>query len=114
MTVRDEITAWLAGRAATVVDDGGDLAAMADRLAAAQDLGAAAFAAEIIDLARILGESAKAATAFRALLVTGEFEEDVARETVMILSAASAALRWRDRSRRDQASSPWTGSGPAA
>jgi prophage DNA circulation protein len=91
-SVRDEITAWLSGRTAVVVDDGGDLAAMADRLAAVPDLGAAAFAAEILDLARILGESARTATAFRALLVTGDFDHDGARETVLILSAAAAAL----------------------
>lgn len=92
VTARDEIAAWLAGRTAAVVADGDDLVAIADRLAAVGGLEAAAFAAEAIDIARILGESVRSAAAFRAVLVTGEFDTSAARDMTTILSAAAAAL----------------------
>lgn len=92
MTVRGEITAWLSVKAAGIVVDVDDIVDMADRLAAAPALGAAAFAAEILDIIRIIGESAKSEAAFRIMLDLGTFDADGARDVALILSAAGAAM----------------------
>lgn len=89
---RDEITAWLAARTAEVVTDGDDLVAVADRLASAPKLGADAFAAEILDLARLLGESAKSSASFRSLLASGDGDDTTATDTIALLSAVAAAV----------------------
>lgn len=91
MSVRDDITTWLAARVAVVVEDGDDLVAVADRLAAASTLDAAAFAGEVLDLARVLGESVRSEKAFRAVLETGEAEGDSA-DMIVLLSAVAAAV----------------------
>lgn len=90
--VREELVSWLSVRAAEIVTDASDSAMMADRLAAAGDLDAAAFAGELLDLSRILGESARDAAAFKSLLTLPEFDDDGAREAALVCSTVAVAI----------------------
>lgn len=88
----DEILAWLSARAAEIVTDADDIVLVADRVAAAVDLDAAAFAAEILDLARILGESVRTEAQFKALATFPDFDTDIGRNGVTLLAAVAQAL----------------------
>jgi hypothetical protein len=88
----DEILAWLSARASEIVTDADDTASVADRLAVASSLDAAAFAAEVLDLSRIIGESVRTAAGFKALAVFPEFDSDIGRDGVTLLATVAQAL----------------------
>lgn len=64
---RNDICDWLSTLAATLVTDALDAADVADRIAAAPDLDANAFAAEALALMRIIAESVKTPDGFDAI-----------------------------------------------
>jgi len=90
--MRVEIIAWLAVRAAEIVTDADDIVMVADRLEGAAVLDASAFAAEITDIMRVIGESVRSEVAFRSLLALPDFEDDASRAAVHVLSAVGMAI----------------------
>lgn len=92
MDVRGEIIAWIEVRAAEIVTDADDSAMVADRVAVASSLDATVFAAEIVDLVRVTGESVRDEAAFKSLLALPDFENDAARDAVHVLSAVGLAI----------------------
>jgi hypothetical protein len=88
----DEILAWLSARASEIISDADDSVLVADRLAAADTLSGAAFAAEILDLARIIGESVRTEAQFKALAVFPDFDTATGRDGVTLLAAVAQAL----------------------
>jgi hypothetical protein len=87
-----EVIAWLEACAAEIVTDVDDAVMVADRLAAASSIDAAAFASETIDLARVIGESVATEADFRRLSQMPEFEDFTARDAVFVLSAVGMAI----------------------
>jgi hypothetical protein len=92
MTARGEILDWISARFGDIVTDSDDLDDAADRVAEAEALDAAAFAAEIVDLTRILGESVRTAAHYQALTLTPDFTEDTAEQAVSVLACIAMAL----------------------
>lgn len=92
MDVRSEIMAWLTVRAAEIVTDVDDTAMLAGRVENVAALDAVAFASEITDIARVIGESVRGDVAFKSLLVMPDFENDPARDAVHVLSAVGLAI----------------------
>ena len=92
MSARSEILGWIAARAGDILADVSDVVDVADRLAVAEALDAPAFAAEILDLARILGESTRSPSAFGQLLLVPDFDTDVGRDGVTLISAVAMAI----------------------
>lgn len=90
--MRGEVIAWLAVRAAEIVTDADDTAMLAGRLEIATDLDAGTFAAEITDIARVIGESVRGEVSFRSLLALPDFEDTAARDAVHVLSAVGMAI----------------------
>lgn len=91
-TAREEIIGWLALRVADIVIDAGDLDDLAERMAAAPLLAAETFAGEMLDIARILGESARQPVHFSSLGVSGAFDTSAALDAVTLLSAVALAV----------------------
>ncbi|MDB5582836.1 MAG: hypothetical protein JWR80_8012 [Bradyrhizobium sp.] len=88
----DEILAWLAARAAEIIEDEADTIMVADRLAAASALDAAAFASEVIDLARVIGESVQSEADFRSLGALMDLDTEAGQQGVVLLSAVAQAI----------------------
>jgi hypothetical protein len=87
-----EVIAWLEACAAEIVTDVDDTVMVADRLAAASSIDAAAFASEILDLARVVGESVRTEAHFRRLAQMPDFEDAIARNAVQVISAVALAI----------------------
>ena len=92
MSVRSEILGWIAARAGDIITDTSDVIDVADRVAGAAALDAAAFAAELLDLGRVLGESVRTPDAFGQLLLLPDFDTDTGRDGVVLLSAVAMAI----------------------
>ncbi|QRM55151.1 hypothetical protein [Sinorhizobium sp. BG8] len=88
---RTVILDWVATVVADIVTDAEDEADIATRVAEAPDLDSAEFAAEIIDLTRIIGESVTDARGFAAFVVP-ETADTETREAIVFLCAVGQAL----------------------
>jgi hypothetical protein len=86
------LLSWLADLAAAIVTDAEDAAMLADRLDAARALAGAALAAEVIDIARIIGESVASEAAFKRLAVLPDFDEDAAARAAILMVAIAQAV----------------------
>ncbi|WP_414901192.1 hypothetical protein [Rhizobium cremeum] len=83
---RQEICDWLSTLASMLVTDALDAADVADRLAAAPDLDAEAFALEAISLMRIVAESVIAPAGFDSIKTTDFVATDTADAAAILLA----------------------------
>lgn len=98
---RTALCAWLSTLAVTLVTDALDAEELADRLAAAPDLGAEAFAAELLSLMKVIGESVYTPAGFDTIKA-GNFHDQATSDVGAILlavglSIAGARAEWISR-----------------
>lgn len=98
---RDALCAWLSTLAATLVADALDAEDLRNRLSAAPDLEAEAFAAEALALTRIIAESVSTPAGFDTIKA-GTFDDQPTRDAGAILlavglSIAGARTAWISR-----------------
>lgn len=99
---KDTILSWLANLCAAIITDDDDLVETADRIVAASKLDASAFAAEALDLMRVIAESVTDATGFDMIAIpdTVVFGGTFDAMTVLValgLSVAGGRVDWRAR-----------------
>ena len=99
---RDTILSWLANLCAAIITDADDLADTADRIVAAADLDALAFAAEVLDLMRIVAESVTDATGFDMIVIpdtilAGDTFDAMTVLVALGLSISGGRVDWRAR-----------------
>ncbi|MDK4712987.1 hypothetical protein [Rhizobium sp. CNPSo 4039] len=99
---KDTILSWLADLCAAIVTDADDLADTADRIVAAADLDAQAFAPQALDIMRVISESVTDATAFDMIIIPGTVSVGDTFDAMTILvalglSIAGGRVDWRSR-----------------
>lgn len=88
---RDALAAWISTLADTLVTDALDAEAIRNRLAAAPDLEAEAFAAEMLSLMRVIGESVSTPSGFDTIKA-GVFEGRATADFGAILLAVGLSI----------------------
>ncbi|NTI92285.1 hypothetical protein G6L78_01435 [Agrobacterium rhizogenes] len=99
---KDTILSWLADLSAAIVTDTDDLADVASRIAVAGSLSASAFAAESLDLMRVVAESVTDAPGFELISIPDTIGIGQTRDAMTILIALGLAVAcgrvgWRAR-----------------
>lgn len=89
---RDQVLAWISAEVGQIVSDAQDLASLADRIEAASALDAEAFAAECIDMMRIIGESVRTEPHIKALGDLSSVDDAAAIRAVTVLSTIAMSL----------------------
>ncbi|RAX42397.1 hypothetical protein [Rhizobium tropici] len=99
---KDTILSWLADLSAAVITDADDLAETSDRIVAAADLGADAFAPEALDIMRVIAESVTSPTGFDMIIIpdtisSGDTFDAMAVLVSLGLSVAGGRVNWQSR-----------------
>ena len=115
---KDTILSWLADLCAAIVTDADDLADTADRIVAAADLDAQAFAPEALDIMRVISESVTDATAFDMIIIPdvvspGDTFDAMTVLVALGLSIAGGRVGWRSRPQARKARSRISAAGDA-
>ncbi|MBB3608674.1 hypothetical protein [Rhizobium sp. BK602] len=96
------ILSWLADLCAAIVTDDDDLADTAGRITDAADLGASDFAAEALDIMRVIAESVTDAAGFDRIVIPDTVAAGDTRDAMTVLVALGLAIGgcrvdWRAR-----------------
>lgn len=99
---KDTILSWLADLCAAIITDADDLSVTSDRIVAAADLDADAFAPEALDIMRVIAESITSATGFDMIIIPDTVSPGDAFDAMTVfvalgLSVAGGRVDWRSR-----------------